>query len=158
MNERMGMSVAKKITIIVVSIVIILMVIVAFLLFWRGSPKGILSVANKFQAPSSWKLESEMVRPPAFTCLDGGTCPEVYRAWIPDKPVAKSDFSEALRKSGFNFAIEDSCTPPKNSFGDSVPLCDAGGQVDKFQVDFWLSENTDTHQQRVILDIRPLTQ
>lgn len=157
MKEMDGrMSIAKKVTITIASIAVILIAVVAFLLFWHGSPKEILSVANKFQAPSSWRLESELVRPPAFTCLDGGTCPEVHRSWIPNEPISRDGFSDTLRKSGFNFVIKDSCKLSKNISGDSVPLCDASGQIGTFQVDFWLNENTDTNQQRLVLEVRPL--
>lgn len=149
------MSTAKKITITAVGIAITLVTSVMFLIFWRGSPNEILSVANNFQPPSSWKLESEMVRPPAFTCLDGGTCPEVTRLWVTDKKVSHEELKKILQTSNLDLTIEGDCLPPKDSLGRANYLCDASGTIADFNVHVWLVEDSAANRQKISLDVRP---
>ena len=149
------MSTAKKLTITAVGFAIILIAIVTFLIFWRGSPNEILSVADKFQPPSSWKLESEMVRPPAFTCLDGGTCPEVARTWMVNGRINEQEFNELIQDAGWQFPQVKKCTLPSNAFGKSVSLCSTEGIDKKYSVAVWLVEDSSSHQQTIVLNVRP---
>lgn len=150
------MSIAKKIAFIVAGIVVVLIAAVAFLLFWHGNTKEILSVADKFRPSSSWKLESELVRPPAFTCLNGGTCPEVSRSWEIKDSLTKQQFTSLIRSSGWMFSIEGDCTLPKNSFGEDVSICSAEGVDNNYNVAIWLDENSSPpNQQKIVLSVRP---
>lgn len=149
------MSTAKKITITVAGIIILLIAVIAFLVLWRGSSKEILSAANKFQAPSSWKLESEMVRPPAFLCLDGGTCPEVSRTWTVDDEINEQKLNNLIEKTGWHLPQVNQCTLPQNASGKSVTLCSTEGTVKKYSIAVWLNEDSSSHQQTVVLSVRP---
>lgn len=145
----------KKIAIILGSLLAILFISLAFMLFWEGNTKEIISVADEFKAPSSWRLKSEMIRPPKVVCLDGGTCPEVARLWTSDKQLTKEDFDKILKDSGFTFPIKGDCLAPSNSAGDSIYLCDASGVVRNFDVSISISENSTTQQQKISIDVRP---
>lgn len=150
------MSKKKKNILSVVAIIVILLGAFVAFITWRGNPDKILSVANQFQTPASWKLESELVRPPQTVCIDGGSCPEVHRTWIVNTPLTKDVFKGLLTSANWNFAIHNSCNLPQNISGKRISVCTAGGGIEGYDVLVWISQDsTEPKQQRVTLSVRP---
>lgn len=99
----------KKIWITAATIVVILAVLIAiFLNNVSGSTKPIKEVADQFQPPTSWKLDYERVTPPRFMCLDGGSCPEIARAWRLESTSFK-ELRDILKQTSWTYEFDDEC-------------------------------------------------
>jgi hypothetical protein len=156
MKERMNMKTFKKVVIILGSLIVLAIAGLIFIFSWVGSPKEIVLVADQLKVSSSWKLESEMIRPPRMVCLDGGTCPEVSRVWKVSNDLSPQQFTNLVRESNWNFPIDGKCVLPKNAFGKDVSICSAEGLDKKYHVAIWLDEDSSPpHQQKLILSVRP---
>jgi hypothetical protein len=149
------MKTFKKVVVILGGLIVLLIASLIFIFNWEGSSKDIVSVADQLKVPSSWKLESEMIRPPRMVCLDGGACPEVARTWTVDGQLSTKDLDKILKDSNFSFPIKGDCVLPANVSSNAVHLCDASGTIRDFGINIWLSEDSSTYQQRIIIDVRP---
>ena len=107
-------------------------------LFWTGSSKEIQSVADQFQADSSWKLTQNQIEGPKNWCGDL-VCPSVSRQWKTDHTLSKEELKSVLNKSGWDFPINESCLPNKNAFGAHITACSAKGIVDKYRISVSIS-------------------
>jgi hypothetical protein len=149
----------QKILIIIGIIVpVILLAGFIFIYTWEGSPKKIVAVADQFQAPASWELTSEQIRPPRISCWDGGGCPQVHKVWETNSKISKEEFRQVLQESGWeDFQIEKECELPQGVSGSSVSTCSTHGIVDDYNVNLWLSINSSLpEQQKMILSVRPM--
>jgi hypothetical protein len=67
-----------------------------FALFYRGSTKPILAVADKFKPDSSWRLTQESIEPPMVLCIGDLPCPNASRTWERDRPATKDELLSYL--------------------------------------------------------------
>jgi len=101
----------QKILIVIGIVIVVLVPAILFLnfLFWKGSPKEILSVADQFQPPASWELVSENVRAPQTLCWDGGGCPYVNRGWHYSDVFTYDEFKTHLEQTDWQYTFDDRC-------------------------------------------------
>lgn len=150
MNKTM-----KKIIVSIIGVLVFLLIIFLFMVYWRGSTKDIEAVANRFQPPTSWKLKSKIIHPPAIVCLDGGTCPELSWSWTLQNTLSKEQFINLLEAATWNFPVESDCIPLQNITGPQVETCSAAGTSNGYDIAISILEDSETHQQTAVLDIRP---
>lgn len=67
-----------------------------FALFYRGSTKPILAVADKFKPDSSWRLTQESIEPPMLLCIGDLPCPNASRTWERDTPATRDELLSYL--------------------------------------------------------------
>lgn len=158
MKQRNNLSTQKfirRILLALLALLILFITTTAFMIFWRGSTKDIEAVAGQFRPPASWKLESQLVRPPAIVCLDGGTCPELSRIWAIDGRITKQQFTSLIYDAGWQFSVDSECSMPNNVSGVDVGVCAASGIYQHYKIALAVSEDSTSHQQRLAIDIRP---
>lgn len=108
-------------TLIAVSIAAALFIgFMIFALFYRGSTKPILSVADEFKPDSSWRLAQEQVEPPRLLCIGSMSCPGVSRTWERDTPMTKDELLSYLPDSWRSYAE----APRACETRDQVMTCD----------------------------------
>ena len=135
-------------TLIAVSIAAALFIgFMIFALFYRGSTKPILSVADEFKPDSSWRLAQEQVEPPRLLCIGSMSCPGVSRTWERDTPMTKNELMSYLPDSWRSNAE----APKACKTTDEVMTCDiyvtdkgylismGSGRHDSGDKTFWVS-------------------
>ena len=122
---------------IVISLIVFIILCVGFVawMFWQGSPKEILGVANQFKPDSSWKLISEEVNPPRTMCFDV-ICPSVSRSWTLPGPITNIDqFQKIATIGNKKMEVPSTCfriidtSQPAPSYS-----CDASYVLDNYQI------------------------
>lgn len=100
--------------------------------FYVGSPKEIISVANKFQPGPGWQLKQEHVEPPRGYCGDVD-CPYVSRRWTLSQEVNREQFEKIVQIDNQKLKISDNCFE-KTESGSNIESCDANGTIDNFHI------------------------
>ena len=132
-NTSKGSKRKLKIVSTLVILCVIALIGILFALFYVGSTKEIVAVADQFKPDSSWKLVTDDVQPPKAFCGDV-ECPRVYRGWSTKNVISKDLFIEQLRSSGFNFPVVGDCLLRSNDFGAATTLCSASGNINGYGV------------------------
>lgn len=97
---------AKLILTVVLTLIGLLIAAYLVVVFWHGSARPILAVADRFQPPSSWQLVSDDVYPPKIVCGDIDIqCPQVIRGWRSSSTPGANEFHELLEAAGWEFPI-----------------------------------------------------
>ena len=135
---RKNTSKSSKRKLTIVSTLVILCVIaltgILFILFYVGSTKEIVAVADQFKPDSSWELVTNDIQPPKAFCGDV-ECPRVLKQWKTDSTITRDKLSRLLRETGWNFNINGSCTIDRpGQISDSIQVCTASGVVDQYDI------------------------
>lgn len=148
------MSKKKKTILSIITMFVILLGIFLTFVFYRGSPDKILSVADQFKPPTSWKLESNDVTPPQTICLGDVACPSVSRSWKTEE-VSQTELNSILRKTRWGMRIDEDCKFPSDASGTSIILCSTNGTLDNFDISVYVIANSKnpTHP-KLVLNIR----
>lgn len=133
------MSKVKRILIGVGIVVALIAIWYIIAVFWQGSTKPILAVADKFRPDQSWIMKKETIRPPKIVCESVDiVCPEVTRYWESkdDKGLSYEQFADLLKSAGWNFTIHGrNCEPDQGNEAPLVYLCEASGTIGGFYID-----------------------
>lgn len=116
---------------ITAGVLLVLLGIVLFIFYWHGSSKSIEAAANKFIAPSSWKLDKNEVHPPSIICWNGYRCPSVYRDWKIPANSSAADIQGFIKSPHVKMQLESSCNNVtyRNS---TILICSYYGSDDTF--------------------------
>lgn len=145
---------------------VILFSIVGFFMFlivgfvvlasWRGSPQGMIDVANQFKADPSWILEKESVIPPGLFCIRGvAVCSEVSRTWITQEIVDHSQLQLILSKSVWNrVSIQNSNCYNKGDDMSKTHECWASGGADNLSVNIYVDFKNHPQRPSLTLSVR----
>lgn len=102
-------------------------------LFYVGSPKEIVAVADQFKPDPSWTLENEHVVPPQTMCIDV-ECPSLSKTWATKHLLTREELQKRLDISGWEFQIDGDCLIKGNYYGTALPVCSARGIINNFEV------------------------
>lgn len=139
MVEQLG-DPNKKRRNIIIALGAFLVLLGLFLIFGfniAGSTRPIKEVADKFNPGSTWKFESESVRPPRFFCLDGGSCPQLYRHWT--SPYFNlSELESSIRDTGWNYKSDTSCSITDTPRKEEDSICWIDAYNEKYSMDLYV--------------------
>lgn len=80
-------------------------------LTWTGDTGPIVAEANRFKAPSDWKLVNEQIVPPQHMCMEKLGCPGISRAWNVPQAMTCSEVSDIFNQSGIKLTPRNSVSP-----------------------------------------------
>lgn len=152
------MSKGKRVLIATGIIIALIVIWYLVVVFWHGSTKPILAVADKFQPGASWEMTSETIKPPKIICGDVAVpCPMVTRIWKnKDNPEMTYDqFAALLELAGWSFKVDGrDCKQAFGSQNKPAKLCEATGVKDGFYVDISYTSATEYESAQIYLYVK----
>jgi len=110
-----------------------------------GSSAQVEAVADQFQPPPTWRVESEIINTDKKLCwLAPHPCPSVIRTYVIPERLAFQQFDDTVSRPGWDLDIDGTCEPWENSQG-SHTVCSASGRVAGFDVE--LSESASSEEE-----------
>ena len=131
----------KKQKIIVFAVLPIALVAgLIYWLSWSGNTDHIESVADQFQADSSWTLVDHYAVPPKTDCI-AQVCPRLEKTWTTAEPITQEKLTDVLRLSGWdNVKVDQGCIELRTN-NPKPYSCPFYGQVNKYSVRIFANDS-----------------
>lgn len=68
-----------------------------------------LSRVERFEIPSDWHLEAEVVRPERFLCISTNPCPSLHRRWNTGRELTAAEVAAVVSEVGFEMKTSQIC-------------------------------------------------
>lgn len=118
-----------------------IVIIIGIVGYVVGSTLHIESVANQFQASSSWKLVSSHTVSPDIFCFDV-PCPSLSRTWSTPEPVTQKQLLQVLKKSNWNdITLDEDCGDTRENRVNPF-ICSIHGYIDKYSLTIYTEEQS----------------
>lgn len=137
---------------------IVIALLIAFIallswIFYVGSSKDIVAVADQFKPDPSWELKSESIVPPQTLCIDV-ECPSVWRQWKTPNTLSIKELTNVLNTSQLDLAIKGDCNLiDPNRYGNNIDICSASGVYNEYNIDVTVSRSNPSGNSWVGLNI-----
>lgn len=114
----------------------------------------LVSRVDRFAIPATWTLESEIVRPERFLCMDTNPCPSIYRRWSAGKELTPGDIQAVASGVGFKMTTEGTCQRRSNDIGPTL-ACSSSGSDGQYDYIMNVTDRDGTEPHLVVLSVRP---
>lgn len=120
------------------------------------SASGILSVADRFQAPGHWHLAEDIVVGPRLICISDTPCPSVQRRWeLPlDQAPTTDELQGLVDDAGFDADVDGSCDVPSRT-DTWVTTCEVETRVEGYDFAIDVLSNVALEETWVSLSVTP---